>query len=713
MDFIDGGFSASVKIDYMKTYRFSVWAKASDKNCYINMAADISNTEDKGGGAQPNPVFFSGPLPETDKWYLIVGYVLGAGIPHNPTNSGVYDSTNGDRIIINGKEQTLPIFKNKDGAKQQTIRVFMSGGETVGVNAKFFDPRIEIIDGEEQTIDSMLGKMSNMKWIYEWNGTKTEINGSSVLTPKLFTGTIDEITGKHTGIAMGMDVLGNGQNGIVGYSKGDKTFHIKTDGSAIFGKEEKDHIEISSDGIATIPIVKGDRIQANKLVVYYTDSKGQQILDPNTKQPIKTLEVTDRGEVILHPSKFEMLSGIIDGGGSGGDSGSDALVPQLQELGMIFDTSGPKPKFEINATQITTGELAADRLSLYGLNVYKKSFDGNKTDTKTLEVTETGDININAQNFRLCSTNEYGDLINGENINDMVSSIVVDQNTINIISKNINITGMVTFNPDNNMLNYTNEYGETQRTTINGGCIMTDTIKCNQIGAANSWNKAIVKLFGNDCKIDAEENAIRLKWDDYNYIRIGQGVTTFFCEGNLGYIARRDNKHFFIGNPDAGIVIEKGQNRVNFMTLGGTYGTSCSNKHLTTFWGTGGNVKSLEGIIKSFHTINVANVYSTKTKKLNNFKEDIKKLFVFEEEFNEDMYNEDSFYIDKNPKLTIELNEHTPDYLIQEDLDKNKHINTLSLACLNLSNIQELIKRNEELEQRIIDLENKLNGGEI
>lgn len=713
MDFIDGGFSASVKIDYMKTYRFSVWAKVSDKNCYINMAADISNTEDKGGGAQPNPVFFSGPFPEIDKWYLIVGYVLGTGIPHNPTNSGVYDSANGDRIIINGKEQTLPIFKNKDGAKQQTIRVFMSGGEQVGVNAKFFDPRIEIIDGEEQTIDSMLGKMSNMKWIYEWNGTKTEINGSSVLTPKLFTGTIDEITGKHTGIAMGMDVLGNGQNGIVGYSKGDKTFHIKTDGSAIFGKEEKDHIEISSDGIATIPIVKGDRIQANKLVVYYTDSKGQQILDPNTKQPIKTLEVTDRGEVILHPSKFEMLSGIIDGGGSGGDSGADALVPQLQELGMIFDTSGPTPKFEINATQITTGELQADRLSLYGLNVYKKGFDGNKTDTKTLEVTETGDININAQNFRLCSTNQYGDLINGENINDMVSSIVIDPNTISIISKNINITGMVTFNPDNNMLDYTDEYGETQRTTINGGCIMTDTIKCNQIGAANSWNKAIIKLFGNDCKIDAEENAIRLKWDDYNYIRIGQGQTTFFCEGNLGYITRRDGKHFFIGTPDSGIVIEKGQNRVDFMTLGGTYGTSCSNKHLTTFWGTGGNVKSLEGIIKSFHTINVASTYSIKTKKLNNFKEDIKKLFVFEEEFNENMYNEDSFYIDKNPKLTIELNEDTPDYLIQEDLDKNKHINTLSLACLNLSNIQELIKKNEELEQRIVDLENKLNGGEI
>lgn len=541
MDFIDGGFSASVKIDYMKTYRFSVWAKSSDKNCYINMAADISNTADKGGDANPNPVFFSAPLPETDKWYLIIGYVLGAGIPHNPTNSGVYDSANGDRIVINGKEQTLPIFKNKDGATQQTIRVFMSGGETVGVNAKFFDPRIEIIDGEEQTIDSMLGKMSNMKWIYEWNGTKTEINGSSVLTPKLFTGTIDEITGKHTGVAMGMDILGDGQNGIVGYSKGLKTFHIKTDGSAIFGDESKDHIEISSNGIATIPVVKGDNIQANKLVVYYTDSNGEQILDEN-KKPIKTLEVTDRGEVILHPSKFEMLSGIIGGGGSGE---GNALVPQLQELGMIFDMNSNPPKFEINATQITAGKIAANRLDLYGLTVHKKGFDGSETSTKTFEVTEAGDVNINAQIFKLCTTDSNGNLVNGENINDMVSNIVVDPETISLISKNIDIKGVVTFSNltsalQNGGFSYVDENTgreEWLTTKIDGGTIETGTIKLNKIDSNNS-DKPIITLFDN-CALDATASgnagrgsSIRLKWNNNNYIRISEDSFDVYMRGD-------------------------------------------------------------------------------------------------------------------------------------------------------------------------------------
>ena len=699
MDFIDGGFSASVKIDYMKTYRFSVWAKVSDKNCYINMAADISNTEDKDGGAQPNPVFFSGPLPEIDKWYLIVGYVLGTGIPHNPTNSGVYDSANGDRIIINGKEQTLPIFKNKDGAKQQTIRVFMSGGEQVGVNAKFFDPRIEIIDGEEQTIDSMLGKMSNMKWIYEWNGTKTEINGSSVLTPKLFTGTIDEITGKHTGIAMGMDVLGNGQNGIVGYSKGLKTFHIKTDGSAIFGDESKDHIEISSNGIATIPVVKGDNIQANKLVVYYTDSNGEQILDEN-KKPIKTLEVTDRGEVILHPSKFEMLSGIIDGGGSGGDSGSDALVPQLQELGMIFDTSGPKPKFEINATQITTGELNADRLSLYGLVIKNKN-----TGQNSMEVTQSGEIYINTHNFNLTSGENLDNYLSGKSIALRISQ---DSQAMDLIAPNINLNGYVTFS----------DLSGNGTTTINGANIVTDSIKCNQIGAAGKYGEAVLKLFGESCEIDAQSDGIRLKWDNYNYVRTGTNSITFFCNGqHLGYIRETDGGQFYIGNANSGIVISRDGQRVDFCTSGKTPCRTSSLRHVSEDWGSG---KTLEGAIESLqskHSFVVPNTYSN-TKNINNFSKDIMNITVLKDENIKTLketnkYIDENYLVDNNPKLKIELTDTTPDYLIEEDFRGEKYVNTLSLACLNLSNIQELIKKNEELEQRIVDLENKLNGGEI
>lgn len=756
LEYYDGGFSASVKIDYMKTYRFSVWVKVSDKNCYINMTADPENTENKGGSAQPNPSFFSSPLPETDKWYLIVGYVLGTGIPHNPTNSGVYDSLNGDRIVINGKEQTLPIFKNKDGATKQTIKVFMSGSETIGATAKFFDPRIEIIDGEEQSLDSILGKISNMKWIYEWNGTKTEINGNSVLTPKLFTGTIDEVTGKHTGVAMGMDVLGDGQNGIVGYSKGDKTFHIKTDGSAVFGKEDKDHIEISSDGIATIPIVKGDRIQANKLVVYYTDSKGEQILDPNTKQPIKTLEVTDRGEVILHPSKFEMLSGIIGGGGSGGDGESNALVPQLQELGMIFDMNSNPPQFEINATQITTGKLAADKLSLYGLEVFKKDLGNNLTSTRTLEVSENGDVKINTSSFILKSPGDFG-YDEESSFNETVTSIATSPETIDIISKNINIKGEVTFEDLNNALSTSDPWGEyegsdgmTHRTVINGGLIKTGTIKCNAISSNNE--NPIITLF-DQCALDAtlrnntgQGTSIRLKWDNSTYMQIGQVGTkdSFVLYLNYDYygskevfkISRVNNnsddfkaEDTFIGTLQSGLVFEttskNGNNRIHVKKENGVYGSIKTGSRSVKGFYSGyfdntleSEIESLKGRAAPVFANNNKTISSYKTKQLDSFYDDLMNIDIKEEMKNKASFltiDEDDkpLFIDNNPKLNIIKKENTPDYLIDIDNEGNERINLQSLSCLNLKNIQMLANKIVELENKITELESKLNGGGI
>lgn len=715
MEFIDGGFTASVKIDHTKTYRFSVWAKASDKNCYINMSADITNTADKNGTSNPNPVFFNSTLPEVDKWYLIVGYVLGSGIPHNPTNSGVYDSENGDRIMINGKEQSLPIFKNKDGAEKQSIRVFMSGGETIGVNAKFFDPRIEIIDGEEQSIDSMLGKMSNMKWIYEWNGTKTEINGSSVLTPKLFTGTIDEISGKHTGVAMGMDVLGDGQNGIVGYSKGLKTFHIKTDGSAIFGDESKDHIEISNDGIATIPVVKGNNIQANKLVVYYTDSNGEQILDEN-KKPIKTLEVTDRGEVILHPSKFEMLSGIIGGGGSGEDSESNALVPQLQELGMIFDMNANPPQFNINATQIKTGQLTADRLDLYGLTIYKQG-----TSIPTFKVDYDGSITIRTDSFKLDTGTQDSSF--DAALNSMVSSIIVDPTTIRAIAEKVEIiSDFVTFS----------DLSGSRTTTINGDNITTGTIRCDRIGTANKYDDAIIKLFhhnNGDCAIDATANmnsgqgtAIRLKWDNNNYYLVESGDAKIFLNGDSKYtfgsgtfivssnkITMKDTSdgHYLISYPSGG-GIKVMNNWQTGVQARGHYDGNYVPMAASEFRIPGGNV------------YNSLSLYQTRS--IDNYLSDIEQMNIEEVILNTtqqpyDLLNDEKD-IRKYTNLIINADDPSiPDSVktIMDNDAENKEsgLNLLSVSCLGLKGVQGLIGKIKLLENKITELETKLNGGEV
>lgn len=757
MEFIDGGFTASVKIDHTKTYRFSVWAKASDKNCYINMSADITNTADKDGTSNPNPVFFNSTLPEADKWYLIVGYVLGSGIPHNPTNSGVYDSENGDRIMINGKEQSLPIFKNKDGAEKQSIRVFMSGGETIGVNAKFFDPRIEIIDGEEQSIDSILGKMSNMKWIYEWNGTKTEINGSSVLTPKLFTGTIDEISGKHTGVAMGMDVLGDGQNGIVGYSKGLKTFHIKTDGSAIFGDESKDHIEISSNGIATIPIVKGDNIQANKLVVYYTDSNGEQILDPNTKQPIKTLEVTDRGEVILHPSKFEMLSGIIEGGGSGGEDGSssDTLIPQLEQLGFSF-TASP-PQFVIKASNIMTNSLTADKLDLYGLTIYRKDFNDSLTNIKTMEISNNGDITMNANTFMLTSGETLSESLDPYQIALKISK---DSGAMDLIAPNINLSGYVTFY----------DLSRSGATSINGNNIITGTIECSKLTASN--DRPYIELFNNsgtEMAIDATKNnlygvgdSIRLKRDRDNYVCVSDGSIRFYLRS--GYdsndVFKVDNNGVYfkgkniastssshnhsgetiwparvncnvLGGKDEGVIIMQASLDGNGKNLGDSstrFNQLCAKK----VWADGGSITSDKRYKENIVFL------SDKTSKSLDHDDYDKILFNVEKE--EKITITDLYDFIKNDLALCEYNynkeylgelydKEMPDthlgfiaqdligtkiekIMLRTDDGNNIGYNLNSYISIIAGALQEAIKKIECLENKITQLESKKNGGE-
>ena len=98
-------------------------------------------------------------------------------------------------------------------------------------------------------------------WITEWDTGKTTINGSTVLTPKLFAGTISNSV--PTGVAIGKNVFGTNGNysnisGIVGYKSGKKTYHFSTDGNFIIGTKDNSHVswdgsnlDIRADSITT------------------------------------------------------------------------------------------------------------------------------------------------------------------------------------------------------------------------------------------------------------------------------------------------------------------------------------------------------------------------------------------------------------------------------------------------------------------------------
>lgn len=95
-------------------------------------------------------------------------------------------------------------------------------------------------------------------WIKEWNGTSTWINGKSVVSPTAFFGE------SNRGIFMGKNCVrtSNGEelSGIVGYWKPDVTFHIKPDGTAVFGNKPGNQMKIDSSGNVSMPKVKTSEI---------------------------------------------------------------------------------------------------------------------------------------------------------------------------------------------------------------------------------------------------------------------------------------------------------------------------------------------------------------------------------------------------------------------------------------------------------------------
>ena len=77
---------------------------------------------------------------------------------------------------------------------------------------------------------------AGLDWVADWDSTKVSIRDQEVLTPKIFAGTYDEPSDSVTGVAIGSDVLNDGQTiGVVGYQNNQVSFLLDTDGSLIIG----------------------------------------------------------------------------------------------------------------------------------------------------------------------------------------------------------------------------------------------------------------------------------------------------------------------------------------------------------------------------------------------------------------------------------------------------------------------------------------------
>lgn len=88
-----------------------------------------------------------------------------------------------------------------------------------------------------QTIPISVTKDANgLDWVQEWDDTKTDVRGNLILTPKLFAGSYDQENDLVTGVAIGKDVLNDGNTvGVAGYQNNKTTFLLDTDGTLMVG----------------------------------------------------------------------------------------------------------------------------------------------------------------------------------------------------------------------------------------------------------------------------------------------------------------------------------------------------------------------------------------------------------------------------------------------------------------------------------------------
>lgn len=101
---------------------------------------------------------------------------------------------------------------------------------------------------EVQFSFNVVRESTMLDWIQDWEGSKTKVGGTYIMTPKLFVGkkeAVLDISGSQptwkegalTGVYIGPDLLASGESsaGIYGYLKSKEIFHINADGGFIGG----------------------------------------------------------------------------------------------------------------------------------------------------------------------------------------------------------------------------------------------------------------------------------------------------------------------------------------------------------------------------------------------------------------------------------------------------------------------------------------------
>ena len=185
--------------------------------------------------------------------------------------------------------------------------------------------------------------MSDLAGISGWDGTKVNVDndGGYVLSPTFGAGTKDT-DGKFSGVVMGVDSYEDVE-GIYGYSKGTKTFGLKTDGTAFFGS---DNGRIDVDGKNAVIYGGKSKNAANSMTLKLYDDSTEDGVTTNSitgsTTYINAIEIRDRnneeafsvdydGHLVARNADIEGTINATYGKIGGWNLGSEEQGKELQE----------------------------------------------------------------------------------------------------------------------------------------------------------------------------------------------------------------------------------------------------------------------------------------------------------------------------------------------------------------------------------------------
>lgn len=148
----DGGFYVqNIPIYNHITYRYSIWVKQLQKDGNVVFGCDPNTLLYTGQSS--DGLFWSGDLPQTNKWYLLVGYINSSeDNTGEKSDAGIYDPETGKKA----SDAKFRTFKSKNTDQVQMFRAFQNNALAISAEVQYWGQRMDLCNNREPSISEIL-----------------------------------------------------------------------------------------------------------------------------------------------------------------------------------------------------------------------------------------------------------------------------------------------------------------------------------------------------------------------------------------------------------------------------------------------------------------------------------------------------------------------------------------------------------------------------